>query len=99
VNNQVPSNDEMKEIRDQCSRNMSETRGYLLEALERGVGVHHAGLPRKYLSAVERLMRAGSLTVVFGTGTLAFGINMPCRSTVFVGDSVFLTGLFLALNA
>jgi superfamily II RNA helicase len=38
-------------------------------------------------------MRAGSLTVVFGTGTLAFGINMPCRSTVFVGDSVFLTAL------
>ncbi|KAI8846215.1 hypothetical protein BC829DRAFT_419320 [Chytridium lagenaria] len=66
--------------------------GFLVEALGRGIGVHHA-LPRKYLGAVETLMRSGYLRVVIGTGTMALGINMPCKSTVFAGDSIFLTSL------
>ncbi|CAG8674010.1 7842_t:CDS:2 [Gigaspora margarita] len=60
-------------------------------ALERGIGVHHAGLPKKYLGAVEILFRRRHLSVVIATGTLALGINMPCRTTVFVGDSTYLT--------
>merc|ERR1712137_1089509 len=39
------------------------------------------------------LFRRGYLKVVFATGTLALGINMPCRSTVFCGDSMELNGL------
>ena len=31
--------------------------------------------------------------MVIATGTLALGINMPCVTTVFSGDSVFLTAL------
>ncbi|KAH1556918.1 hypothetical protein KXX57_008818 [Aspergillus fumigatus] len=65
----------------------------LLEALKRGVGVHHAGLNRHYRQCVERLFRAGFLRVVVATGTLALGINMPCSTVVFCGDSVFLTAL------
>ncbi|GFG16677.1 uncharacterized helicase C694.02 [Aspergillus udagawae] len=65
----------------------------LLEALKRGVGVHHAGLNRRYRQCVERLFRAGFLRVVVATGTLALGINMPCSTVVFCGDSVFLTAL------
>ncbi|EXX74671.1 Ski2p [Rhizophagus irregularis DAOM 197198w] len=65
----------------------------LLMALERGIGVHHSGLSKKYLSAVEILFRRRHLRVVIATGSLALGINMPCRTVVFVGDSNFLTAL------
>lgn len=39
------------------------------------------------------LFRKGFLRVVICTGTLALGINMPTRTSVFAGDSVYLTAL------
>jgi ATP-dependent RNA helicase DDX60 len=66
---------------------------WLIQALSRGVGVHHAGMNRKYRQIVEMLFRKGFLRVVIATGTLALGINMPCKTVVFAGDSVFLTAL------
>lgn len=65
----------------------------LIQGLQRGVGVHHAGMNRKYRYAVEVLFRRGYLKVVIATGTLALGINMPCKTVVFSGDSIFLTAL------
>ncbi|KAK5112755.1 hypothetical protein LTR62_003853 [Meristemomyces frigidus] len=66
---------------------------WLIDALQRGIGVHHAGMNRKYRQVVEILFRKGFLRVVIATGTLALGINMPCKTVVFSGDSVFLTAL------
>ncbi|KAE8307925.1 hypothetical protein BDV41DRAFT_568673 [Aspergillus transmontanensis] len=66
---------------------------WLIEALRRGIGVHHAGLNRKYRHVCEILFRRGYLRVVIATGTLALGINMPCKTVIFSGDSVFLTAL------
>ncbi|KAF2497209.1 DEAD/DEAH box helicase-like protein [Lophium mytilinum] len=63
------------------------------ESLKRGIGVHHAGMNRKYRQVVEMLFRKGYLRVIIATGTLALGINMPCKTVVFSGDSVFLTAL------
>lgn len=65
----------------------------LISALQRGIGVHHAGLNRKYRQICEILFRKGYLRVVIATGTLALGINMPCKTVVFSGDSVYLTAL------
>ncbi|PYI24449.1 DEAD/DEAH box helicase [Aspergillus violaceofuscus CBS 115571] len=64
-----------------------------INALRRGIGVHHAGMNRKYRNVCEILFRKGFLRVVIATGTLALGINMPCKTVVFAGDSVFLTAL------
>jgi len=66
---------------------------WLIDGLMRGIGVHHAGLNRKYRYCVEMLFRKGYLRVVIATGTLALGINMPCKTVVFSGDSVFLSAL------
>ncbi|HVY11403.1 MAG TPA: DEAD/DEAH box helicase [Mycobacteriales bacterium] len=53
-----------------------------LDALERGVAAHHAGMLPAFKEAVEELFAAGLLKVVFATETLALGINMPARSVV-----------------
>lgn len=66
---------------------------WLINALRRGIGVHHAGMNRKYRQTCEILFRKGYLRVVIATGTLALGINMPCKTVVFSGDSIFLTAL------
>jgi superfamily II RNA helicase len=82
---------ELKEYQKELTR-----RGvpkWLIKALARGIGVHHAGMNRKYRQVVEMLFRKGFLRVVIATGTLALGINMPCKTVVFSGDSVFLTAL------
>lgn len=70
-----------------------ELEPWLISALHRGIGIHHAGQNRKYRQVVEILFRKGFLRVVIATGTLALGINMPAKTVVFSGDSVFLTAL------
>ncbi|RIA88406.1 hypothetical protein C1645_826376 [Glomus cerebriforme] len=86
------SSEEFEKIIEHARQKMG-SNSRLLIALERGIGVHHSGLPKKYLSAVEILFRRRHLGVIIATGSLALGINMPCKTVVFVGDSIFLTAL------
>ncbi|KAM0414932.1 hypothetical protein ACHAPD_006116 [Fusarium lateritium] len=72
------------------SMGRDKVESWLIDALRRGLGVHHAGMNRRYRQIVEMLFRRGYLRVVVATGTLALGINMPCKVVVFSGDSVFL---------
>lgn len=44
----------------------------LLKGLWRGIGVHHAGLPKKYRQLVEILFRSGFLRVILATGNEVF---------------------------
>lgn len=53
-----------------------------LEALERGIASHHAGLLPVFKEVVEHLFQQGLIKVVFATETLALGINMPAKSVV-----------------
>ena len=50
--------------------------------LQRGVGVHHAGVLPKYRRIVEDLFQRKLLSVCVCTETLAAGINLPARSVV-----------------
>ncbi|XP_051822653.1 probable ATP-dependent RNA helicase DDX60 [Antechinus flavipes] len=59
----------------------------------RGIGFHHSSMAYKERQAVEMLFRRGYIKVISATGTLALGINMPCKSVVFTEDSVFLDAL------
>ncbi len=47
-----------------------------VRCLEYGVALHHGGLPRPFLSEVERLMRAGECRVIIASPTLAQGVNL-----------------------
>ena len=53
-----------------------------LEALERGLAAHHAGLLPVFKEIVEDLFQQGLIKAVFATETLALGINMPAKSVV-----------------
>jgi ATP-dependent RNA helicase HelY len=53
-----------------------------LDALERGVAAHHAGMLPTFKEVVEELFVQGLVKAVFATETLALGINMPARSVV-----------------
>jgi len=54
----------------------------LRQVLQRGVGVHHAGLLPKYRRIVEDLFQQKLLSVAVCTETLSSGINLPARSVV-----------------
>ncbi|KAF8155693.1 hypothetical protein B0H34DRAFT_506081 [Crassisporium funariophilum] len=62
-------------------------------ALRRGIAVHHAGMHKHYRTLIESLFRKGFVRVMISTGTLALGINAPAKTSVFCGDSPFLTAL------
>ena len=53
-----------------------------VDALERGVAAHHAGLLPVFKETVEELFSAGLVKVVYATETLALGINMPAKTVV-----------------
>lgn len=54
----------------------------LRQLLQRGVGVHHAGVLPKFRRVVEDLFQQKLLSVSVCTETLAAGINLPARSVV-----------------
>ena len=55
----------------------------LKEALQRGVGFHHAGLLPVHKEIVEELFTQGKLKVLYVTETFAVGINMPAKTVCF----------------
>ena len=61
-----------------------EALGYerWLEALQRGIAAHHAGMIPLFKETVEELFERALVKAVFATETLALGINMPARTVV-----------------
>lgn len=47
-----------------------------VQCLQHGVALHHGGLPRPFLSEVERLLRSGDCRLTVASPTLAQGLNL-----------------------
>jgi hypothetical protein len=75
---------QQKRLADELAHHdWSDGAGPKLKAiLQRGVGVHHAGVLPKYRRVVEDLFQQKLLSVCVCTETLAAGINLPARSVV-----------------
>jgi len=74
-------------VDERCQTLNDEDLGVLgywewVDALERGVAAHHAGLLPIFKEVVEELFQRKLVKAVFATETLALGINMPARSVV-----------------
>jgi len=56
---------------------------------ESGCGIHHAGMLRSDRTLTEKMFLAGVIPVLCCTATLAWGVNLPARSVIIKGTSIF----------
>eukprot|EP00931_Biecheleriopsis_adriatica_P074347 TRINITY_DN48427_c0_g1_i1.p1 TRINITY_DN48427_c0_g1~~TRINITY_DN48427_c0_g1_i1.p1 ORF type:complete len:2277 (-),score=572.30 TRINITY_DN48427_c0_g1_i1:97-6843(-) len=68
----------------QKSRNRQVT-----SLFEQGFGIHHAGMLRADRTLTEKMFLAGVVPVLCCTATLAWGVNLPARSVIIKGTSIF----------
>lgn len=61
----------------------------MIELLEYGIGVHHAGLPEEARSLIEWVFSSGKLNFLVATTTIAHGINFPASSVVMASHQYF----------
>lgn len=54
-----------------------------VKSLQLGIGGHHAGLPRPFLTQIEELLDEGIIQVVVASPTLAQGIDLKCATLIF----------------
>ncbi|HWT80335.1 MAG TPA: DEAD/DEAH box helicase [Candidatus Methylomirabilis sp.] len=63
----------------------TEVNSLLLDGLNHGAGLHHAGVLPALKRLVEVLFERGLVKVVFATETMSLGIHMPAKSVVIQG--------------
>ncbi|PWW75443.1 Sec63-domain-containing protein [Tuber magnatum] len=61
----------------------------LKEALQFGVGLHHAGLIESDRQLVEELFTYNRIQVLVATSTLAWGVNLPAHLVIVKGTQFF----------
>ncbi|KAF2852407.1 Sec63-domain-containing protein [Plenodomus tracheiphilus IPT5] len=75
---------------DLARRDMQQSKGRdLRELLDKGMGTHHAGMPRSDRNLVERLFAEGVMRVLCCTATLAWGVNLPAAAVLIKGTQVY----------
>lgn len=61
----------------------------LKEAVQFGIGLHHAGLMEADRTIVEELFTFNKIQVLVATATLAWGVNLPAHLVVVKGTQFF----------
>lgn len=59
------------------------------ELVTKGMGSHHAGMPRSDRNMVERFFGDGVLKVLCCTATLAWGVNLPAAAVIIKGTQLY----------
>lgn len=77
----------LKEAIAWLSANYSPTWG-LVNALSRGVGIHHGKLPRSIAQLLVRLFNGGFIDYMVCTSTLIEGVNTAARNVVVVDNKI-----------
>ncbi|MBM7784971.1 DEAD/DEAH box helicase [Tenggerimyces flavus] len=54
----------------------------LLDLLDRGIGLHHGGLPDEVRTVIEYLVERGDINHLVATTTIAQGVNFPVANVV-----------------
>ncbi|NWG36686.1 DEAD/DEAH box helicase [Nitrososphaera sp.] len=55
----------------------------LIELIQFGVAYHHAGLPLKYRSIIEKGVKSKAIRALVATTTLEAGVNLPVSMVIF----------------
>ncbi|KAI9167056.1 putative helicase mug81 [Paramyrothecium foliicola] len=75
---------------DQAVRDMKSSKSReIRDLLNKGIGIHHAGMARSDRNLMERLFGEGVLKVLCCTATLAWGVNLPAAAVVIKGTQVY----------
>lgn len=61
----------------------------MVSLLEKGIGMHHAGIMPVLREMVELLFAKGYIKLLFATETFAVGINMPTKTVLFTDLNKF----------
>nr|POE48617.1 putative helicase mug81 [Quercus suber] len=71
-------------------RDVKQSKGReIRELVAKGMGTHHAGMPRSDRNLVERLFADGVLKVLCCTATLAWGVNLPAAAVIIKGTQLY----------
>ena len=74
----------------QAIRQVNHSRGReIRELVAKGMGTHHAGMPRSDRNLIEQLFASGVLKVLCCTATLAWGVNLPAAAVIIKGTQLY----------
>ena len=61
----------------------------IIQLLEKGIAIHHAGILPVLREMVELLFEKGFIQLLIATETFAVGLNMPTKTVIFMGLKKF----------
>ena len=61
----------------------------LLRLLEKGIGIHHAGMMSILREIVELFLEKGYIKLLLTTDTFAIGVNFPIKTVIFTDINKF----------
>lgn len=74
----------------QALKDVKQSKGReIRELVAKGMGTHHAGMPRSDRNLIERLFAQGVLKVLCCTATLAWGVNLPAAAVIIKGTQLY----------